>query len=311
MPRVAFGVVRIAGALRAVELTAQDGDLGYGRRRAQECRQIFGKGFGGEAAHELMSGSAPEGGRRRRCGKNRHRQQQAGEIAKAEHAFNSWLEVVGPARAVSGIDADERSAVLVRATARRAEFEGLAAHAHEHVALPFLARLLVLRIEEEIAMLQRARLHHEALPLVEAVPTLGKIGTWRAALVAQVDRRGKFDVLAVLPISTWRNPVARLNRMQRYGFPSEPHDNGKQMCTVVRNFIAGESGRSLASSQGPNEGHEQGGSDGFNSSDCASSFHRRYRGNLGCSRRCALCARRPCGGNLVSGDVGSLGAQRQ
>src|SRR5476649_1250640 len=144
-----------------------------------------------------MSGGAPgEGGHRRRYGQHRYRQQQAGEIAKAGHAVSSRLEVVGPARAVAGVDADEGTAVFVGATAWRVQFERLAAHTHGHVTLPLLASLLVLRIDEEIAVLQRARPHHEALAVVEAVPALGKVGPWRAALVAEVDRRGELGVLA-------------------------------------------------------------------------------------------------------------------
>src|SRR5471030_228056 len=144
-----------------------------------------------------MSCGAPgDGGRRRRYGQHQHRQEQAGEIAKAGHAVSSRLEVVGPARAVAGVDADEGTAVFVGATAWRVQFERLAAHTHGHVALPLLASLLVLRIDEEIAVLQRARPHHEALAVVEAVPALGKVGTRRAALVTEVYGRGKFDVLA-------------------------------------------------------------------------------------------------------------------
>src|SRR3954466_4891274 len=140
MSSVAFGVVWIAGALRAVELAPQDGDLGRGRRRAQERRQFLGEGFGGQAAHELMPGGTPgEGGRRRRYGQHRSRQQQGGEMANSRHAISSRLEVVGPARAVAGVDADEGTAVFVGAAAWRVLFKRLSAHAHGHVTLPLLA----------------------------------------------------------------------------------------------------------------------------------------------------------------------------
>src|SRR5579859_5041536 len=117
-----------------------------------------------------MPGGAPgEGWRRQRNEQGGRRQQQAGDGAKAGHALSSRQEIVGPARTVAGVDAQERAAVLVGAAARRIELEGLATDAYWHVAFPLLAGLLVLCIDEEIAMLQRARPHHEALAVVEAI----------------------------------------------------------------------------------------------------------------------------------------------
>ena len=62
---IALGIVRITGALRAIELAPQNGDVGDNGGRAQERRQFLGEILCREAAHELMAGCAPgKGGAR-------------------------------------------------------------------------------------------------------------------------------------------------------------------------------------------------------------------------------------------------------
>ena len=109
--------------------------------------------------------------------------------------MTSGPQVVRPVLVVLGVDLEEKALVLVRPADRRFEREGCAANADRNVALPLAAALLVLSVDEVIAILQLARPQDLALAGLELIPALGDERLVGRPLGA-VGRFGNLDRLA-------------------------------------------------------------------------------------------------------------------